>query len=71
MTAESDVAVDVLLYKVPDAMRLLNLSKWTIYDQIRRGRLRAVCQGRARLIPASALHDYVELLVREAQDDVA
>lgn len=59
---------DVLLYKVTDAMRILNVSKWTIYDQIRRGRIHSVSQGRARLIPVSALRDYVELLVRESQN---
>ncbi len=59
----------VLLYKVSDAMRILNMSKWAIYDQIRRGRLRTVVQGRARLIPASALFEYVELLKAEARGD--
>lgn len=68
MPSESGtVTSDVLLYKVSDAMRILNMSKWTIYDQIRRGRLRSVCQGRARLIPAEALREYIELLTREAQ----
>lgn len=71
MESETLLEPDVLLYKVTDAMRILNVSKWTIYDQIRRGRLRSVSQGRARLIPASALRDYVALLVSEAQDDVA
>jgi excisionase family DNA binding protein len=57
----------VLLYKVSDATRILNMSKWAIYEQIRRGRLHTVVQGRARLIPAAALVEYVELLQREAQ----
>lgn len=61
------VSSDVLLYKVSDAMHILNMSKWTIYEQIRRGRLRSVCQGRSRLIPADALREYVDLLTREAQ----
>lgn len=67
---ESDGSLrpDVLLVKVADAMRILNLSKSVIYDQIRRGRLRTVSEGRARLIPATALRDYVDLLLREAQD---
>ena len=71
MAGDTDFNTTVLLYKVPDAMRMLNMSKWTIYDQMRRGRLRSVSQGRARLIPASAIRDYVDLLQREAQDDVA
>ncbi|MEV5973002.1 helix-turn-helix domain-containing protein [Streptomyces sp. NPDC051921] len=55
-----------LLYRVPDAMRVLSMSRTVIYDQIRTGRLRTVKQGRARLIPLSALRDYVALLEREA-----
>jgi excisionase family DNA binding protein len=68
MQSGSLLEPDVLLYKVPDAMRMLNMSKWAIYDQIRRGRLRTVTRGRSRLIPASALREYVALLIREAQD---
>jgi excisionase family DNA binding protein len=55
------------LYKVTDAMILLSLSRSVIYEQIRSGRLRSVKQGRARLIPASAIRDYIALLEREAR----
>ena len=54
------------LYKVADAVVLLNLSRSQIYDLIRTGRLRTVTEGRSRLIPASAISDYVELLESEA-----
>jgi excisionase family DNA binding protein len=54
------------LYRVTDAMVLLSLSRTVIYEQIRSGRLRSVCQGRARLIPAAAIADYVALLERES-----
>lgn len=54
------------LYRVTEAMALLSLSRSVIYEQIRAGRLRSVCQGRARLIPAAAIADYVELLVAES-----
>ena len=37
-------------------------------EQIRSGRLRSVQQGRARLIPAAAIRDYVARLEREAQE---
>ena len=57
----------VLLYKVTDVMRMLNMSRSVIYDQMRRGRLRSVHEGRARLIPESAVREYVDLLVREAR----
>ncbi|CDR08529.1 helix-turn-helix domain-containing protein [Streptomyces iranensis] len=56
-----------LLYRVPDAMKVLGIkSKNTIYDLMRTGRLRSVKEGRARLIPMSALREYVALLEREA-----
>ena len=54
------------LYRVPEAMRLLSLSRSVIYEQIRVGRLKSVTQGRTRLISASAITDYVSMLQREA-----
>ena len=54
------------LYRVADAMVVLSMSRSVIYEQIRSGRLRSVTQGRARLIPASAIAEYVALLEREA-----
>jgi excisionase family DNA binding protein len=56
---------DRRLYRIPDAMRLLSLS--VIYELIRSGRLRSVHQGRTRLIPASAIDDYIRLLEKEAR----
>lgn len=63
--------VPARLYRIPEAMRLLSLSRSVIYEQIRAGRLRSVTQGRTRLIPAAAIADYVDLLVREADDGAA
>jgi excisionase family DNA binding protein len=59
------------LYRIPDAMRLLSLSRSVIYEQIRAGRLRTVHQGRARLIPDAAIRDYIALLESEAQAESA
>jgi excisionase family DNA binding protein len=56
------------LYRIPEAMQLLSMSRTVIYEQIRAGRLKTVTQGRSRLVPASAIADYVDLLVREAAD---
>jgi excisionase family DNA binding protein len=53
------------LYRVADAMRILSLSRSTIFEQIRTGRLRSVKQGRSRLIPESAIREYVALLESE------
>ncbi len=55
------------LYRIPEAMRLLSLSRSVIYNQIRAGRLRSVKEGSTRLIPADAIADYVALLKAEAQ----
>jgi excisionase family DNA binding protein len=45
---------------------LLSMSRSVIYEQLRSGRLRSVRQGRARLVPAVAIQQYVELLMKEA-----
>ncbi|MDT0307634.1 helix-turn-helix domain-containing protein [Streptomyces sp. DSM 44917] len=55
------------LYRVSDAVALLNLSRSVLYDLIRTGRLRTVSQGRSRRIPAKAIREYVALLEREAE----
>lgn len=54
------------LYKVTEAMTVLSMSRSVIYEQIRSGRLRSVTQGRSRLIPASAIAEYVALLEQES-----
>ncbi|MGO8895574.1 MAG: helix-turn-helix domain-containing protein [Streptosporangiaceae bacterium] len=59
---------DLQLYRVKDAMRLLNLSRTVIYELLRTGRLRSVRQGRARLISADAIRDYITLLENEAEE---
>jgi excisionase family DNA binding protein len=58
---------DLQLYRVKDAMRLLNLSRTVIYELMRTGRLRSVQQGRARLITAEAIREYIALLKGEAE----
>ena len=55
------------LYRIPEVMRLLSLSRSVIYNQIRTGRLRSVKEGSTRLIPADAITDYVALLKTEAE----
>ncbi|WP_203708199.1 helix-turn-helix domain-containing protein [Asanoa iriomotensis] len=59
------------MYRIPEAMRLLSLSRSVIYEQIRAGRLRSVTQGRTRLVPASAIAEYVALLESEASEGKA
>jgi excisionase family DNA binding protein len=56
------------LYRIPEAMELLSMSRTVIYEEIRAGRLKTVTQGRSRLVPASAIADYVDLLLSEAAE---
>jgi excisionase family DNA binding protein len=57
---------DLILYRPSDAARILSLSRSVVFDLLRTGRLRSVKEGRTRLIPASAVREYVALLEREA-----
>jgi len=59
------------LYRIPDAMQLLSMSRSVIYEQLRAGRLRSVHQGRTRLIPDTAIRDYIALLVTEADQEAS
>jgi excisionase family DNA binding protein len=59
------------LYRIPDAMRMLSMSRSAIYEQLRSGRLRSVHQGRTRLIPAAAITAYIDLLETEARTEGA
>jgi excisionase family DNA binding protein len=58
---------DMELYRIPDAMELLKLSRSAIYELLRTGRLRSVREGRTRRITARALRDYITLLERESE----
>jgi excisionase family DNA binding protein len=60
-----------VLYRIPEAMRQLSLSRSVMYELIRSGRLRTVKQGRTRLVPESAITEYVSLLERESTKGVA
>lgn len=55
-----------LLYRVDDAAQLLSVSRSVVYELLRSGRLRSVHVGRTRLIPLSALSEYVAQLEHEA-----
>ncbi|MDX3534313.1 helix-turn-helix domain-containing protein [Streptomyces sp. MB09-01] len=66
MSATITPPVEPVLLKVAAAMTALSLSRSVIYELIRAGRLRTVNEGRARLIPRSAINEYVALLEREA-----
>ena len=55
------------LLTVPEAMAVLKISRWTLYNLIRSGELTSILVGvRCRRIPASALDAYVTRLCEEA-----
>jgi excisionase family DNA binding protein len=56
------------LYRVSEAMVLLSLSRSVIYELIRSGRLRSVTEGRTRLIPATAITEYIDRLIAESEE---
>ena len=66
-TATARHAPDPVMYKIPEVMAMLRMSRHVVYEQIRRGRLRIVKEGRATFVTAAALRAYVELLEREAE----
>lgn len=68
VTRESSTRrLDVQLYKVSDVMQALSMSRTVVFELLRSGRLRSVKQGRTRLVPASAIREYVALLEKEAE----
>jgi excisionase family DNA binding protein len=55
-----------LLYSAPEAARSLGIGRTTLAQEIASGRLHSVKVGRRRLVPASALDEYVARLSLEA-----
>jgi excisionase family DNA binding protein len=51
-----------LLLRVDEAGRRLNLGRTVMYELIRSGQLRSVKVGKLRLIPSSALVEFVDQL---------
>jgi hypothetical protein len=56
-----------LLYKVPEVLDMLRMSRTQFYGQVNARRLRIVKQGAATRVTAAALAEYVALLEREAE----
>lgn len=60
-----------VLYRIPEVMLLLSMSRTVIYQEMRAGRLHYVRQGTHRRITADAIADYIALLKREAREQAA
>ncbi len=54
--------VPAVLHSVDEAAEALRLSKSVLYELIRSNRLRTVKAGRRRLVPVTALAEYVASL---------
>ncbi|HEX3781928.1 MAG TPA: helix-turn-helix domain-containing protein [Pseudonocardiaceae bacterium] len=55
--------MEMLLYRVEDATKILNIGRSAIYDLIRSGALKSVKIGGSRRIPKFALEEYVQFLM--------
>lgn len=57
-----------MLFKIPEVMVMLRMSRGAVYQEMKAGRLRRLHRGRSVFVSAAAIADYVRLLEREAQD---
>lgn len=55
--------METLLYRVEDAVKILNVGRSAVYDLIRSGALKSVKIGGSRRIPRAALEEYVTFLM--------
>jgi len=53
-------AIEPILLKRPDAAKMLNVSKKTVFNLTKSGMIPCVRIGRAVRYPVQALHDYIE-----------
>jgi predicted DNA-binding transcriptional regulator AlpA len=67
MAALNTVVPERQLYRIPEAMILLSMSRSVIFEQMRAGRLKYVKRGASTLIPAVAITNYVQLLITESE----
>ena len=65
MIMELHADLTPLLLRVGEAGQRLNLGRSVMYELIRSGRLRSVKVGRLRLIPTTALTEFVEGLEKD------
>jgi predicted DNA-binding transcriptional regulator AlpA len=66
MTAAAAETAPAALYKIPEVMMMLRMSRGAIYSEINAGRLRRVKRGRSVFVTSAAIADYVLLLEQEA-----
>jgi excisionase family DNA binding protein len=52
---------DIKMHRIDDASAISSLSRSTLYDHIRSGRLKSIKVGGRRLIPDSALRELLQI----------
>jgi predicted DNA-binding transcriptional regulator AlpA len=67
MTTAVARAPEPVLYKIPEVMAMLRMSRGALYQEMSVGRLRKVKRGRSVFVTAAAIADYVALLERETE----
>jgi excisionase family DNA binding protein len=50
---------------VDEVARVLKISRWKVYELLRSGELESFLVGRCRRVPASALADMIQRLIRD------
>lgn len=55
------------LYRVEEVAEILSMSRSTVFDLIRSGRLASVKQGAMRRVTEEAIREHVSTLAREEQ----
>lgn len=63
----ASAAPGAVLFKIPEVMAMLRMSRGALYQEMKTGRLRRVHRGRSVFVSAAAIADYVALLEREAE----
>ena len=58
-TAATGVPVAPVVYRVEEAAQALRVSRDTMYELIRSGRLKTIKVGSRRLVPLTALDEFV------------
>lgn len=66
MSAAAAHTAPAALYKIPEVMIMLRMSRGAVYSEINAGRLRRVKRGRSVFVTSAAIADYIKLLEREA-----
>jgi excisionase family DNA binding protein len=61
MKHEATNKSDIKMHRIDDASAISSLSRSTLYDHIRHGRLKSIKVGGRRLIPDSALRELLQI----------